>query len=786
MSFRLETIRPRSHPPLAMAFYPPGILLVSEALPMNPILSMILMVAMVTFPGYAILSLMTLNKGNFLRVLYFSVLFSILFLSIFFAAYSFLAFHFGFHQPLERRPIVSILSILFFLFAIPIIRNEKSVLTISTVKVKSDSNFQKKYLIIPFLVTVPVISFVIVSFLNRGGSSVPAEIFLTSVVLLMISLLSMRTSFHSSSIFIVFFYVLIVAVLLSSSFRGDGGFWGSDINQEYSTASKTFLDGFWIPGSHETVYHSMLSITVLPVVISIITKLSLSSVFKIFYPLLAAFLPIASYSLIRKYARHSVSLGVVLIQIVGSISFISQIVALTRQIVGLAFFLGILMLVLDPIESRSKRVSLILFFTLGLSVSHYSSSYLASILFFFTSVFVSAKEIRNKFKSKSDAEIERTRQKPTLTFFVGVGITIIVLLWNGLINQNLQTTSYVARDLQNQGTAFLPNNHEPFLQRWFYGVNVPTSISNLSYKIATIDSIHLKYPLYSTHQSSYSEELVPATFPKGDPQLPSGWSSALSFGYRASVSAFQLFALSASLLYFFGFIFNLFRKNQKKRGPPFLQISELSIEFSAMLFLALFFGAFSRLSKTLSIVYGPERVAFQLAFIYSIAIALLLEKIYSRNFYRLKDVWLFLPFACFCVLQQTSGLNGFYIGQQSARISNSITADECFVISYEEQQTSKWLFKVLSDSSILQEDGHSALVNYQSVNADKIHQILQFSPYGILNNSYVYLSKSNIRSNIAEFTNPKGTGYVQFQLPLQFLDKNLNLIYSSGGTRVYR
>jgi hypothetical protein len=59
----------------------------------------------------------------------------------------------------------------------------------------------------------------------------------------------------------------------------------------------------------------------------------------------------------------------------------------------------------------------------------------------------------------------------------------------------------------------------------------------------------------------------------------------------------------------------------------------------------------------------------------------------------------------------------------------------------------------------------------------------QTAPFGIFLNSSVYLSKANLENGITRQTIG---GLTAIRVPLDYLDQNLSVVYSSEGARVYR
>ncbi len=115
----------------------------------------------------------------------------------------------------------------------------------------------------------------------------------------------------------------------------------------------------------------MLSVTILPTIYSNILNMNITWVFKIVYPLIFAFVPLALYLLWRgKFGVAVAFLSVFLFM--SQTTFYTDMVGLARQMIAEVFFV-LLFLILFSKSLSSKNVK-ILFVIFGfcLIVSHYS------------------------------------------------------------------------------------------------------------------------------------------------------------------------------------------------------------------------------------------------------------------------------------------------------------------------------------------------------------------------------------------------------------------------------
>jgi hypothetical protein len=211
----------------------------------------------------------------------------------------------------------------------------------------------------------------------------------------------------------------------------------------------------------------------------------------------------------------------------------------------------------------------------------------------------------------------------------------------------------------------------------------------------------------------------------------------------------------------------------------------IRVDLTTITFVALLLAILLRISNTIAIFYNPERVAFQLSFIFSLPVAIILERFFTRYAGKERLLCWILPLCGFIFVQQNSGLHEYLSGTPTARISNAVSGYSRFVISKEDQAASTWVSTKMPPTSFLQADFSALLGSVQNGKIPVTRQIPQIAPYGLLENSYVFLSTANLKSGIASCPARDRT-IVSFAVPVDYLDDNLSLVYSTGGSRVYR
>ena len=758
-----------------LIFMPSVIVFLTQLLPSNAFLSLLSMFLICTFPGFTIIQRFKLHRSSHFQYLFLSVLLSLLLLQGAYAGYSVFCFGLGFEKSLTNTQVFILAIIILLICSISLRKDIDVLLWDKLISKASQSLNGKIFLLYLIPLALPLISLIAVFRLNALNDSITTGIFLYFCIAILLVLIFGSVYRRSNGIHYLLFYCTVLALLLGSTFRGDGGFWGWDINQEFAIATRVSIQQHWIP-LPDSPYNAMLSISVLPVVLSILTKFSLPIIFKLFYPIIAALLPIASYSLLKRFVHNSTALSVVIIETVAAIAFVPQITALSRQVIGLAFFAGIILVLFDPTWNRKKKTIVILVLTCGLSSSHYTSAYLCATIFVISGLFSVLIRRIDFFRRKS--------LKPVATLGLGLAILVITLLWNGLLNNSAQDVNLVVKNLYVKGPQLLPNKSQSFIDRWLSGIEIPSSgLTPADFKVEMLKNNAYKYPNFQLEPASLTYDITAAAYPVAKPPLGTGFSKLFYWLYVVINTTFQgliFIQILSIVVLIFGY---LNKKNRKLVYRSEIDSYSTLLDIFTLTCVSFLFAIFLRTSASNSALYGPERSAFQIAFIFSLPVAILIDRFMRRSDLTHRFGLITLLFSSFIFLQQATGLVGYIYGTTTSRISSSLNADRPFVISESEGNAAYWMHKNIPTNSILQSDATANLINLQMNIFGTRAFIDQIAPFGIFSGSYVYLSKANLETGI---TRQSFGGLGNMQVPLEYLDQNLSVVYSSGGARVYR
>ena len=149
--------------------------------------------------------------------------------------------------------------------------------------------------------------------------------------------------------------------------------YGWDINQEYYFFSFVNKSGHWNPAYPiSDPYNTLLSITILPAVLSAVTGIDGLWVFKIIYPLIFSLVPVVLYSAFEPHVGKKQAFLAAFF-FMSYQSYYTELTALAReQIAEVLLALFLMLMLKNRLKTLSeKSIAIILIF--GLIVSHYST-----------------------------------------------------------------------------------------------------------------------------------------------------------------------------------------------------------------------------------------------------------------------------------------------------------------------------------------------------------------------------------------------------------------------------
>lgn len=150
--------------------------------------------------------------------------------------------------------------------------------------------------------------------------------------------------------------------------------WGFDVHYEHFIATRVLSGGFWdmnIPGN----VNAVLSIVILAPVLSLVSDMNLTWVFKLVYPLIFALVPLGLYQTFRSQTNAKTAFLAAFF-FTTLFTFYAEMPSLGRQEVAELFLVLILMLMVDRTLDPIQNMVLFGIFGGSLAVSHYGLAYL--------------------------------------------------------------------------------------------------------------------------------------------------------------------------------------------------------------------------------------------------------------------------------------------------------------------------------------------------------------------------------------------------------------------------
>jgi uncharacterized membrane protein len=728
----------------------------------NPIISLILLLMISLLPGMAILELFRFSFNSITTRYFYAVLFSILLVMALFTIYSVIVHSIGISAPLSPIP-VKIICLLVTLPSMTFLMRRLAVSRQSSLKSFQWSIFTPRFLSL----CLPVIALICVLRLNAFSDGTSTAIFLILLTLLFLILTVNPRITPDTNLQAWLIFGTCAALVLGTTFRGDGGFWGFDINSEFFSASNVLTKGSWVPPQGSSAYDSMLSITVLPVVISLFSKLSLTVVFKIFYALILAFIPTVLYVWCVQYVSRFSAMILSGSLIIGSISYIPQMTALNRQAIGMAFFVGILLVISEQSWTVYRKQSVGLLMASGMAVSHYSTAYLASAFFAISlviSLFLFLVSRRRWIKVRG-----------VFTPAFCISLILITVVWNGVVNNSLQDIKRVIDITSSQGLNLLPNQNQSLWSRWVSGAvgNAEPSAT----AVTTMESLRAgnldygKIIRITPAQEALSYQLQPASIPDVRPILGTRVGATYEKLVIFGRSFFQLFA--AVGLFFL--IRRFLARDNRLRSEQLIPSTSQALDLFGIGVGAVAIGLIARVSGTLGGFYNPERAALQIVIVVLIPTVIAIEYLLFRQ--KVIQIFLAVPVLFFLVvlLIQATSLGGYVTGSDITRISSLQSNYSPFVISEGERNASSWLAGKLLSNSYIQTDSRGSLALLQN---GRRGNSTSLDPVNLAIKTYIYATNSNIVGKVAR-------AQTFFVFPDDYIRKHYQVIYSTNQARIY-
>lgn len=238
--------------------------------------------------------------------------------------------------------------------------------------------------------------------------------------------------------------------------------WGWDIQNEYYLANLVMHFSYW-NSTLPDAYNSMLSIVMLAPIYSLLTDLRLDYVLKIIYPFLFSLVPVGLYKIYHTQIDNSKIAFISVFLFISFNSFYIELLGLTREMIAELFLVLVLLIILNR-NLKTNLIILMIIFSMGLVVSHYSTTYFFIIVLIGVTILITILNLF-KFNLTENKIILRENKRflivlPSLTVF----IMLFTYLWYSCFSGGLavkaivDVLTYVKQDFFDIIKIFLQNS----------------------------------------------------------------------------------------------------------------------------------------------------------------------------------------------------------------------------------------------------------------------------------------------------------------------------------------
>jgi uncharacterized membrane protein len=222
-------------------------------------------------------------------------------------------------------------------------------------------------------VTVPLLAIAGANRLNNGyGGGVTLAMLV--VALGVLGLLAFRAERLTTATVMTTVYLVGLALLLMTSLRG----WyttGHDVQREYLVFQLTKARNGWDMAAYPDAYNACLSITILPTLLLRWVPIDDPYVYKFVFQLVFAAVPVLVLQLARRFTSMTIAV-ISTVMFLSFVTFFQDMPMLNRQEVGFLFVVACLLAAFRTDRPLRERRAWFCVFGVGMVLAHYSTTYM--------------------------------------------------------------------------------------------------------------------------------------------------------------------------------------------------------------------------------------------------------------------------------------------------------------------------------------------------------------------------------------------------------------------------
>ncbi|MFM2340105.1 MAG: hypothetical protein RLZZ360_741 [Candidatus Parcubacteria bacterium] len=622
---------------------------------------------------------------------------------------------------------------------------------------------------------------------DLGGSIALVNLYSMAALMVVLAISNHRIR---TGVLISVLYFQSLALLLMTSLRG----WdivGHDIQREFNVFQMTRLPGVWSIDYLQDAYNACMSITILPTMMAELLSIPDIYIYKILFQVIFALVPILSFIVMSRFFPQFIALlGSFLI--VSFPTFFTDMSMLNRQEIAFLMFMVLVSIILDKQMTAKMRSLLIIFFGVGIILSHYSTTYIVIIFLMTAWCGYWFLRIGRKVPGLRVALVKlgllgktyTIAKHPPISFFVLFAIVGLSFAWSSYFTQT--SDSSIKRVLARTYDAVLKDSESARSTDTLYSVFLTKKMTPeevvQSYKDQVVVPARARAPEGTYYTQSNIVDFAPTFLP--DAVLP-----LTNFGEKLTTYGINVFNLNHSLKFNTAKLLQLFMLLGLLSSLFTIRFyrERLPVEYLFMSGAGILFLAAMVVIPVLSVEYGVLRAFQQSLFLTApyavmgiLSVFFLLSdrvaKILTTTF-----VVVFFLTSTGSITQTTGGYKALL------HLNDSGPYYDYYYIHDSEVKGLSWLNEQAEKSensnfqSEVQTDRHvSKKVNERS----KIGAVNEIFPSLTRRDSFVFLGYANVtRGNATIFHN--GTN-LNFVYPRELIDIYKNKVYDSEGVIIYR
>lgn len=588
------------------------------------------------------------------------------------------------------------------------------------------------------------------------------------------------TFFSNKTFFYLVNLLLIGAgIIFLTSLRGMH-VTGSDIMLEYRMAAVTQQQRVWSPNNPLHPYTACLSITILPVVVSNLSGVPLTSLYKVFLQLATILSVVPVYFVARKFVGDKASYAAALAFITFP-SFFGIMPMHLRQSAAILFFFLSIHVIISGKKALINHLFLY-FFAFGMIVSHYSTTYLATaiyIVFFLSSIVIFLiTKIISRLK-QVDVNFEEFHLFRHVNVIFLVFLFAVIYVWYFKVtNLSAGLTNFVNKvsysfssdstldiredtSLVNQFNIFFKKTQEAGVADEYLNKVVR------EYKLNNVEGNNTFYKFPIPYVNDFKIETLHQELMK--PNVPSSYLQPILIGADLVKKTYKVLTIIGVLFV----AFSLIVKKEKKYSAVYLMT--LGIAFSLLI-------AFTSL-PLFTLDYDVFRTYHQLLIVLALMPVLgltILLRMLKVPFYHAFVIIFFVFY-----FSLSTGLFYQLLGGYSYSLTLNNKGDDFdrYYIREGEALSVKWIESNRDEYSPIHTDTYTKQ-KLRALSIDPLPVYDELTQLSITQMGYVFLTTSNLE-NGAAYKNLNNR-LIKHRIPVEFIAEKKDKIYSNTKSEIYK